>query len=273
MSGFDPAWLTLREPADHAARSASVMAALRDHFAGRDQVSVVDLGCGTGSNLRGTAPFLPAGQHWTLVDYDLRLLAAARERLTAWADRATDTATGLTLDKGAMRLTVAFRQADLSAGAAPVLDPAPDLVTAAALFDLISARWIEGFARDLAARHLPFLTVLTYDDRARWTPPHADDAGVLAAFNADMRRDKGFGPAAGGAAMGALAAAFAGAGCRVTTGDSPWRLLRPADAALMDELARGIAGAVPGAEAWLAARLTATGCEIGHTDLFAAPLA
>jgi SAM-dependent methyltransferase len=271
MSGFDPGWLALREPADHAARSAVVMQAVARHFAGRDSLRIVDLGCGTGSNLRGTFAHLPDRQKWTLVDYDTRLLDAARKTLGAWADQARETADGLVLTKAGKTLTVSFRQADLSAGVAPVLDAFPDLVTAAALFDLISADWIEGFARDLSARRLPFLTVLTYDGRAVWTPPHEDDAHVHTAFNADMTRDKGFGRAAGGAATAALVAAFGSAGYGTTTGDSPWLLSRANDAALIDELARGIAGAVPGSADWLAARLNAVTCEIGHTDLLALP--
>ncbi len=50
MSGFDAAWLALREPHDHAARSAS----LADRFAlavgARPRLT--DLGAGTGANLR-----------------------------------------------------------------------------------------------------------------------------------------------------------------------------------------------------------------------------
>ena len=40
-------------------------------------ITVVDLGCGTGSNLRATAPLLGPEQHWTLVDYEP---GAARRR-------------------------------------------------------------------------------------------------------------------------------------------------------------------------------------------------
>ena len=50
MSGFAAAWLALREPYDHAARSA----ALADRFAAAvgKAPHLLDLGCGTGSNLR-----------------------------------------------------------------------------------------------------------------------------------------------------------------------------------------------------------------------------
>ena len=78
MSGFSAEWLALREPADHASRNRSVAGGLAGYFGNRDSVVVVDLGCGTGSNLRATSQLLPDRQSWTLVDYDLDLLAAAR---------------------------------------------------------------------------------------------------------------------------------------------------------------------------------------------------
>ena len=68
MSGFSPDWLALREPVDHRSRDAATAARLTEHFAGRQTVSVVDLGCGAGSNIRATYRLLPSAQAWTLVD-------------------------------------------------------------------------------------------------------------------------------------------------------------------------------------------------------------
>ena len=96
---FSPEWLALREPADHAAVNAHLRDSLRAHFSGRDLVRVVDLGCGTGSNLRGTWPVLAANQSWTLVDHDPKLLAAAKSRLTAFGNDAAVSMTLITLMK------------------------------------------------------------------------------------------------------------------------------------------------------------------------------
>ncbi len=275
---FSPEWLALREPADHAARSASLMARLGRHFAGRQRLSVVDLGCGAGSNLRGTFAALPDAQDWRLVDYDPALLAAARERLAGWADEARAEGDRLLLRKDGKSLAVAFHQADLNRDLATALPEGADLVTAAALFDLVSPAWIDGFVAVLAARGLPLYTVLTYDGTERWDPAHAADDAMLAAFHAHQATDKGFGPAAGPQATGAMAKAFAAAGYDVARAPSPW-VLGPAFASLARELVTGFAGAVretgrvPGAEidAWLAARLTGVTCHVGHEDLFAVP--
>ncbi|HKH34927.1 MAG TPA: hypothetical protein VKA80_12340, partial [Beijerinckiaceae bacterium] len=64
MSGFSADWLALREPADHRARNRELLAQLRARFAGQEAVTVVDLGSGTGSNLRACAPQLAPRQRW-----------------------------------------------------------------------------------------------------------------------------------------------------------------------------------------------------------------
>lgn len=275
---FSPEWLGLREPADHAARSASLLAQLRSHFDGMDNISVVDLGCGAGSNLRGTFAALPDRQNWRLVDYDPKLLAAARERLAAWADVAAPDGEGLVIEKDGKAITVAFHQADLNLALDTALPVDADLVTAAALFDLVSPAWINRFVGILARRRLPLYTVLTYDGTERWEPPHPADGAMLAAFHAHQGTDKGFGPAAGPQATDLMASAFVAAGYDVRRAPSPWRL--GADfAVLARELVTGFAAAVRETgqvpetviDAWLDARLARVTCEVGHEDLFAVP--
>jgi SAM-dependent methyltransferase len=278
MSGFSPDWLAMREPADHRARHPGLLEALSEHLRGRE-VEVVDLGCGTGSNLRSVAPRLGPVQHWRLVDHDPRLLAAARARLSAWADTVETSGEDLVLTVAGKRLRVRFHEADLARNPAAALGAAPDLVTAAALFDLVSPAWIETFSAAVAARRALFYTALTYDGVERWEPPHPADAAMLQAFHAHQAGDKGFGPSAGPGASAALTAAFESRGYRVNAGTSPWRLRAEAEASLMRELAAGAASAVretglvpePVIDGWLQSRRAATACSIGHIDLLAVP--
>lgn len=280
---FSAEWLALREPVDHRSRNADVAEAVRRHFAGRGSVSVVDFGCGTGSNLRATFALLGDDQSWTLVDYDEALLAEARKALVHWADSSRTTDHGLALKKAGASILVRFSRHDLNTELDAALSPTPDLVTASALFDLISERWIKDFAHRLAARKCAFYTVLTYDGRDEFQPPHAADHAVIAAFAAHQGGDKGFGPAAGPQGADALSRAFSAAGYRVEEGDSPWRL-GPADAALARDLLKGVASAVgetgrlsaPALKDWLDFRLARLGdaeCLMltGHRDTFATP--
>ena len=279
MSGFSDEWLALREPADQAARHPELLQALAAALAGHSEVSVVDLGCGTGSNLRALAPRLPASQHWRLIDHDPALLRAARDRLAAWATRAAPEGEGLRVSMDGRELRIDFVEADLAAGLDMALGDRPDLVAAAALFDLVSPDWIAHFATAVAARGAIFYTALVYDGSEQWQPPHPGDGAIHAAFHAHQKGDKGFGPAAGPAAAAALASAFAAQGYDIRIAPSPWRL-GPESATLIARIAQGYAdaaretGTVPEAAIadWLAARLSeAHSLTLGHTDLLAFP--
>jgi hypothetical protein len=255
--GFDPAWLALREPADHAARDAGLLAqAARVAAAAGPRPVIVDLGAGTGSTARAFAGHLPPGAAWRLVDADTGLLTLA---LGALSGRGT----GHALDLG-----------DLDA---LPLDGAA-LVTASALLDLMPEAWVDRLAARLAALRLPFYAALSYDGQMGWEPALPGDAAVTAAFNRNQRGDKGLGPALGPDAGARTAAIFRAHGFRVTTADSPWRL-GPAEADLQRALLAGIAEAAaeagaPEAEAWGHARIEAAGSGrtvIGHLDLLALP--
>jgi hypothetical protein len=277
---FSPEWLALREPADHASVNAHVRDKLRERFGRRETVRVVDLGCGAGSNLRGTWGALGAHQLWTLVDYDPKLLAAARIRLSKFGRGIAAADDGLSLTLPGRSIDVAFRQADLSQGDVGAVIEGADLVTAAALFDLASAALIDRLVEAIAARRQTFFTVLTYDGIASWLPEHPADSAMRDAFNAHQRGDKGFGPAAGPGATDALAKAFARHGYQVTRGKSPW-VLDHWHLTLRRKLDQGFAGAVaetgrlPQAQIddWIARRLADPEAVtiIGHEDLLAVP--
>ena len=277
MSGFSPDWLALREPVDHRSRDRSVAAELTSHFADRGSIVVVDLGCGTGSNLRGTFHLLPKEQHWTLVDYDPRLLSAAREALSAWADACeAGPEDSLVLQKGAKQLRIRFRKADLNAELDAALGPAPDLVTASAFFDLCSPAFIGRLAAAVAARRAVFFTVLTYNGQQDWSPRHPADPRMLTAFTSHQTGDKGFGASAGPAAAPSLGATFQSAGYVVHEGDSPW-ILGEGDRQLIADLAKGFAEAVAETgtvdadtiASW--SEVVRTGAVVGHTDTLAVP--
>jgi SAM-dependent methyltransferase len=276
MSGFSAQWLDLREPVDHRSRNVELGRRLARHFEGWRPITIVDLGCGTGSNLRATAPLLGPDQSWTLVDYDQALLDAAAERLAAWADGSDKQDSRLILFKGAKRLNVEFRRADIAGDLDSALGPGANLVTASAFFDLVSADFIARFAAAVAKRRSAFYTVLTYDGDQRWTPEHEADTILAEAFHAHQTRDKGFGAAAGPQAPDVLGEAFSGVGYSVAELDSAWRL-GEADAALIGELARGFAEAVretgqldaPVIADW--STIPRTGAVVGHTDTLALP--
>lgn len=258
MSGFSPAWLALREPADHAARAPALLRDAAELLGASDDPLAVDLGCGTGSTARAFAAAGASAIRWRLVDADAGLLVEASRRI-AGAET--------------VRLDLAARPDLPLAGAC--------LVTASALLDLVSAAWLDDLVARLAAARLPLYAALTYDGRMRFDPPHSLDAAIAAAFDRHQRGDKGLGPALGPAGARSAAARLRAAGFRVEIAPSPWHL-GPAEAALAGALVAGIAAAaaeegslgaveVDGWLAWRLARLGQGGVVIGHTDLLARP--
>lgn len=281
MSGFSTQWLALREPADLRARNAALASDLSRRLRDQSPVRVVDIGAGTGANLRATAPLLGPQQSWRLLDHDPALLAQAALALTDWADSSVQDAARLKLEKDGLRIAVELVQVDLAAHPEAVGEGAPHLITASAFFDLVSAPWIERFADAVVAAGAIFFTVLTCDGRDLWTPPHEADAAVAAAFRADQGRDKGFGAGAGDVATDLLLHALHQRGYEAHAQESAWLLdaTRPGDAALIAALAEGTAAAAGATgqvlparlEGWCIARAAATHCRIGHMDLLAVP--
>lgn len=261
--GFSSAWLDLRESADQAARDNGLVARalvwLDHHADGAPRI--VDLGAGTGSTLRAFVRQRNTSCLWRLVDHDAGLLDEARRRhghLPGFE----------------------CSLAELGNVAALPLGDAK-LVTASALFDLVSRPLVEELAARVCKLRAGFYAALNYNGLTQWNPPHAMDAAVLAAFNRDQTRDKGTGPALGPDAADCLGLVFTALGYVVIKADSPW-VLGPPQQALVTALIRGIAAAVAdgyGLDAdalqeWEAFRLSmaATGsCHVGHTDILALP--
>lgn len=245
---FAAAWLDLRAGPDRRARDPALRAAALAWLDAHPAARVVDLGCGTGALWRDFAR--PAAR-WRLVDNDPALLAIAAARCPGAETVALDLA---------------------AVDALPLAGTC--LVTASALLDLASAAWLDGLAARTAAAGAAVYACLSYDGTMAWRPAHADDAAVLAAFNAHQRRDKGLGPALGPEAAGYFAAALARHGYAVRTAPSPWRL-EADDAGLVAALADGVAEAAAesgcaGTAAWAQAR-RACRASVGHADVLALP--
>jgi len=222
MGRFTADWLSLREPADAAARSE----ALAGMFAGSAR-RIVDLASGTGANVRYLAPRLPAAQRWLAVDHDPRLLAALPPR----ADAKVST----------LHLDLAGALHDLPLAGC-------DLVTASALLDLVSGSWLARLAARCAEVRAGVLFALTYDGRIEWLPSDPGDDLVRELVNRHQLGDKGFGPALGPRAAEAAAAAFGALGYEVRRVPSDWTLgpgSSPLQTALIDGWASAAAEVAP----------------------------
>jgi len=260
---FPATWLDLREDVDHRSRAADLLPRLRSWWAASAGAAVLDLGCGTGSNLRYLAPELPGPQKWTLVDHDADLLAL--------------------VEAPSPDVTLRPLQGDLfEAGLEQV--SAAKLVTASALLDLVPESWLVALAHACAESGCAALLALTYDGTVEW-PAGGDpyDSVVRDAVNEHQRRDKGLGAALGPRAGGVAEQLFRSHGYRTWLAPSPWRL-GPGESSLARAL---VAGWVEAAveqrpesadevRLWAERRVADLarpdfGLVVGHVDLLAIP--
>jgi SAM-dependent methyltransferase len=267
-TSFSAGWLALREPADHAARSLPLTRALAAALPAAPPTCVLDLGAGTGSNLRFLAARLGGEQRWLLVDRDAALLAHAAQHASG--------------DESAVHVEV--RDVDLSTLADPSTRELFDgraLVTASALLDLVSEAWIRALVTRCRERGAAVLFALSYDGRIHCAPEDVEDEMVRDLVNRHQRTDKGFGSALGPAATDAAARAFTGAGYQVRRERSDWTLT-PEQGALQRELIEGWADAASlmaperaaAIDGWRIRRLAHVDAErsrltVGHEDLAA----
>lgn len=264
MSLFSADWLALREPADARARSRLLAVAAAAALARRPgRVRAIDLATGTGSNVRHLAGLLPATLAWLLVDADADLLRTLPSMLP-----------GVPLD---------ILRMDLSHLDDAALFDGRDLVTASALLDLVSDRWVALLADACARVDAVVLLALSYDGRIVLTPDEPEDALVRTLVNRHQRGDKGFGPALGPDAASSAEAHFTRHGYRVVREPSDW-VLDSTDGELQRQLIEGWAQAAVESDptqagaihAWRTRRLShveagRSGMVVGHQDLLALP--
>jgi glycosyltransferase involved in cell wall biosynthesis len=264
-SQFSAECPALREPADRAARSARLAGRVVDTLARAVPLRIVDLGSGTGANMRYLADRMGGRHRWLLVDQDARLLARA-----AAGDGVAADIEACELDLNAIGDADAR---DLFSGAA--------LVTASALLDLVSDHWLRTVAARAREEGAALLFALSYDGRIEFEPGEAEDTEVRDLVNRHQRTDKGFGPALGPDAVNAAANILGGLGYHVERERSDWRLgpeSRELQRQLIDGWARAAIEIAPEGrktvEAWRMRRLAHVDDQrsrvvVGHEDLAA----
>lgn len=266
-------WLSLREPADHRARSSDLTARLNEWVVARYQsrrnrrpVAFADLGSGAGSNAMFLAPRIGVPQHWTLLDQDAALMAVAAERMTV-------------LDVPLQTVIAALSPQTLGYR---IPDEA-EVITASALIDLVSESWLESLSASAGERRAAVFVVLSYSGQFSLSPVHPDDGLIRQLVNEHQHGNKGDGAALGPDAVSALKRCLTDRDYTVTTADSPWQL-RASDSDLQVALLQGWCAAAqeqqPGSDGrisqWHEQRhqqaLNGTlEITVGHQDLLAVP--
>ena len=262
MTGFSAEWLALREPADTAARDVPLTKRLAEITRRHTPAKFIDLGCGTGANLRYLAPRIEGAQEWLLVDSDVQLLKQVH---------------------GPSECPFHTRCVDLAAGLNALALSEHVVITASALLDLVSDRWLIDLIERCRAVGATAFFALSYDGRMTCAPADVDDDWVRGLVNRHQRGDKGFGPALGPEAARRACEQFAQVGYEVQSARSDWSLA-PGDRLLQQLLIEGWARAATEVEPdeaarcqrWLETRLAylaggVSRITVGHQDVIAAP--
>jgi len=284
LSRFSSDWLALREPRDHKSRYpfSDELAIL---CAQTPSIDVVDLGAGTGSNLRYLAPSLGPEQRWLCVDNDAQLLESMRDELRDWCEETglamEEAVAGLRIRGTAIAASVRRQNVDLANDFGSIEIPSAAVVTCTALLDLVSRGWLEELVDACRRAASSVLFALTYSGEIRCSPGLPDDALVERLVNAHQLTDKGFGPALGPAAAEAAAALLRDAAYAVKSMRSDWKI-PPNETLLQSELIDGWHAAAVEIEPREAGRLAAwrdtrhalvsarrSEISVSHADLFA----
>lgn len=263
MSGFSDDWLRARAAWDGPARNRTVEQALRawaDGCAGR--LVIVDLGAGNGNNQRHLSPLFTQPVDWLLIDNDPALLAAAERNAT--------------LKDGDQ---LECRTSDLGSADLEKLIAGADLVTASALFDLVSKPWLGRLLDALVKQRAALLAVLTYDGRMEADIEGDEMELVRGLFNRHQQGDKGFGPALGPDAASALSAGLRERAFDLFEGGSEW-ILSAGDPGAAELVSGWVASASETAPE-MASDIASWGAKlmkssrhrirVGHRDHFAVP--
>lgn len=221
-------WLRLREPADRSARSEGLAGLVARHLPQDGPVHIVDLGSGAGSNVRYLVERLPGVQRWLVADRSSALLSRGLDTTADWAIargyHVHRDGSGIQMQGARLDCRVEPLARDLRELASDIF-VGRHLVTASALLDLVSKRWLETLAAHCRTVGAVALMALTYDGRSGCAPAEPEDELVRGLLNAHQHSDKGLGGVAEGPEAARSAGRFFGdAGYRVEGAITDWTL-------------------------------------------------
>ncbi|MDX2308512.1 MAG: hypothetical protein NW216_09760 [Hyphomicrobium sp.] len=266
----------MKEAADTRARNRDVSDALAGWFEARREITVLDVAPGIGETLRAIAPLLPPDQTWTLLAPDEAARATLRDHFLRWAPASREDGDLLKIERHGLRIDAHLLLHDARGPAALPAIEGLNLICAGAdliAFPETALRRIAGLAdAKRAAVHVSCV----YDGRIRFSPHHAMDGAMTAAFHRQLLGESGHGPAAGHVAATFFSEQLTLTGHSVIEGSSAV-LLRGAEArliarvqSLLGEAQRSIAkGHDKMIDGWLARQRQSV--ELSQTDFVALP--
>ncbi len=220
-------WHDERFKYDCEARNQKVEQACFHHFFGKNEMTIVDLGSGTGSNCLYFFEKFPSNQNWIFIEQEEKVSQYALNRLGIEADkRGYEVIHGersLALKKEDRNITIEYIT-DSFLNLVDLVDlDNVDLVMASAVFDLITFSQFVDFGSVLLEKKLPLLTTLNYAEMD-FNSDSPSDVVFIEKYESFMNRPQEFGKAMGKKCPRILVDFFQKQEATVEYGPSIWKL-------------------------------------------------
>jgi len=192
-------WLNERYEVDAAARNKELERIAFNHLAGHDELEIVDLGAGTGSNFRYYCGRVPAKkQKWTLIDQDPKLLEEAEGNIRQiFPSHSSNSELGeLTIETSELKIQIQFKTTNIFEEDARIVEGNCHLILSNALFDLASEQQFRSLCQALPLDKSVFLTTMNYQS-TDFEPKDPSDQFFILHFHNHMSRQQKFGRSMG----------------------------------------------------------------------------
>ena len=226
-NSFETNWLDRRSYYDNLARNQQVENDCLNYINTKPSVNIVDLGSGTGSNFLYFLEKMPNQQNWIFVEHDEDLSKYAIERIKKETSKLgyslKQDGLKLALSKDARQITLeivtdSFLDLDKKVDLSKV-----DLVTAGAVFDLLSFPQFVNIASPILENEIALLATMNYAEMS-FSPAEATDVLFIEKYEKHMSRKQDFGKAMGKDCSRSMVKFFRKHQKEVTYGASVWKL-------------------------------------------------
>ena len=226
-NSFETNWLDKRYHYDNTARDKKVEDACLSYLENKPAVTILDIGSGTGSNCLYFLEKMPAVQNWIFVERDEYLSKYALERIkkevTELGYAVEEHAQKLILQKenrqiGITYITDSFIDLDKKVDLSKI-----DLVTAGAVFDLLSFKQFVNVASVILENEIALLATMNYAEM-NFFPEEASDVLFIEKYEKHMSRPQEFGKAMGKDCSRSMVKFFRKHQREIVYGASVWNL-------------------------------------------------
>ena len=174
MHEFQNSWLFQREKIDNLSKNISIINKINRVLKNYDEIRIIDLGTGTGSNFRYLSKKIKfKNQFWTLMDLSKSSLNQAKKNIV----------TNNKIKK------IILKHDDIIKNIQQHNFEDYDLVTGSAFLDIMPFDWFKKFYIKNKNTKLVYFSI-NYDGYIKFYPKHNLDRDILQLFNNDQKSKK-----------------------------------------------------------------------------------